>query len=126
MGSFVIILAWPLRCLLNGSMTLQQSMDAWVSGDSYHYLCIAQDWYLSTGSIDRVVQLVFLPGYPILIRFAHSTLPRWDLRTLTVSGLGACGNRFYPTRPPGSSEMAGQTCIDRAVCSLALSSLPLQ
>ena len=50
----ILFLAWPLRCLLNGSMTLQQSMEAWVSGDSYHYLCIAKDWYLSSGEIDRM------------------------------------------------------------------------
>ena len=94
---FVLLLAWPLRCLLNGSMTLQQSMDAWVSGDSYHYLCIAQDWYLSTGSIDRVVQLVFLPGYPILIRLAHTTIRSWTYAALTVSGLcfALAGTVFY-------------------------------
>ena len=85
--ALILLLAWPLRCLLSGNMTLQQSMEAWVSGDSYHYLCIAQDWYLSSGSIDRVVQLVFLPGYPILIRLVHLIIPNWTYAALTVSGI---------------------------------------
>ena len=93
----ILFLAWPLRCLLNGSMTLQQSMEAWVSGDSYHYLCIAKDWYLSSGEIDRIVQLVFLPGYPILIRVAHFLIPNWTYAALTVSGIcfALAGTLFY-------------------------------
>lgn len=93
----VLFLAWPLRCLLSGSMTLQQSMKAWIIGDSYHYLCIAQDWYLSAGSIDRIVQLVFLPGYPILIRLAHLVIPNWTYAALTVSGVcfALAGTVFY-------------------------------
>ena len=93
----ILFLAWPLRCLLTGSMTFQQSMEAWVSGDSYHYLCIAQDWYLSSGNIDRIVQLVFLPGYPILIRLAHFIIPNWTCAALAVSGVcfALAGNVFY-------------------------------
>lgn len=93
----ILFLAWPLRCLFNGSMTLQQSMEAWVSGDSYHYLCIAKDWYLSSGEIDRIVQLVFLPGYPILIRAAHFIIPNWTYAALTVSGIcfALAGTLFY-------------------------------
>ena len=93
----ILFLAWPLRCLLNGSMTLQQSMEAWVSGDSYHYLCIAKDWYLSSGEIDRIVQLVFLPGYPILIRVVHFIIPNWTYAALTVSGIcfALAGTLFY-------------------------------
>ena len=93
----ILFLAWPLRCLLNGNMTLQQSMEAWVSGDSYHYLCIAKDWYLSSGEIDRIVQLVFLPGYPILIRVAHFLIPNWTYAALTVSGIcfALAGTLFY-------------------------------
>ena len=44
----------------------------WTYGDSFHYIDIAERWYQSSGSIDEVVRLVFLPFYPILIRlFAH-------------------------------------------------------
>lgn len=85
--ALILLLAWPLRCVLSGSMTLAESMAAWVTGDSYHYLCIAQDWYLSAGSVDRVVQLVFLPGYPILIRLAHLVIHDWIYAALTVSGV---------------------------------------
>ena len=45
-----------------------QTLDFWTCTDSRHYLDIARDWYLSEGSIDRLVQLVFLPGYPLLVR----------------------------------------------------------
>ena len=95
--ALILLLAWPLRCLLIGRMTLMQSMDAWVSGDGYHYLCIAKDWYLSAGSIDRVVQLVFLPGYPLLIRLAHLVIRDWTLAALTVSGISfaLAGTIFY-------------------------------
>ena len=93
----ILFLAWPLRCLLHGNQTLSQSMEAWVSGDSYHYLCIARDWYLSEGSIDRVVQLVFLPGYPILIRLAHVVIRNWTYAALTISGISfaLAGTVFY-------------------------------
>lgn len=95
--ALILFLAWPLRCLLIGAMTLQQSTEAWISGDSYHYLCIAKEWYLSEGSIDRVVQLVFLPGYPILIRLTHLVIPNWTYAALTVSGVcfALAGVVFY-------------------------------
>ena len=83
----VLFLAWPLRCVLLEPMTLGQSMERWVCGDGVHYWHIARDWYLSSGSIDRVVQLVFLPGYPLLIRLFHLLIPNWTYAALTVSGL---------------------------------------
>lgn len=86
-----LLLSWPLRCMIHGPMTLAQSMGAWVCGDSVHYLDIARDWYLSEGIIDRVVQLVFLPGYPLLIRLAHVVIRNWTYAALTVSGLCFAG-----------------------------------
>ncbi len=87
----VLLMAWPLRYLLHGPMGLAESMDAWVCGDGVHYLDIARDWYLSEGSIDRLVQLVFLPAYPLLIRLMHLILPNWTLAALAVSGLCFAG-----------------------------------
>lgn len=87
----VLLLAWPLRCALLGPMSLMQSMREWVCGDGIHYLDIARDWYLSTGTYDRVVQLVFLPGYPVAIRLAHLLIPEWTYAALTVSGLCFAG-----------------------------------
>lgn len=114
----ILFLAWPLRCLLNGSMTLSQSMEAWVSGDSYHYLCIARDWYLSEGSIDRVVQLVFLPGYPILIRLTHLVIHNWTYAALTVSGVcvALAGTVFYRLAKLDLGEAGAR----RAIAALCL------
>lgn len=114
----ILFLAWPLRCLLTGGMTLQQSMEAWISGDSYHYLCIARDWYLSTGDLDRVVQLVFLPGYPVLIRLAHLVIPNWTYAALTVSGIcfALAGTVFYHLSLPDLGECGAR----RALIALCL------
>ena len=87
----ILLLAWPLRRLISGPTTFAESMKAWISGDGIHYLDIARDWYLSEGSIDRVVQLVFLPGYPMAIRLAHLVIRDWTAAALTVSGLCFAG-----------------------------------
>lgn len=63
----------------------------WTLTDSQHYLDIARDWYLSEGVIDRLVQLVFLPGYPIAIRIMHLLIPDWVLAGLLVSWLSFAG-----------------------------------
>lgn len=93
----VLLLAWPLRVLLHGEMSLMDSMNAWVCGDGVHYLDIARDWYLSEGSIDRLVQLVFLPAYPLLVRLLHLVIPNWTIAALAVSGLcfSAAGCLLY-------------------------------
>lgn len=87
----VVLLAWPLRILLHGETTFLESLNAWVCGDGVHYLDIARDWYLSDGSIDRLVQLVFLPAYPLLIRLVHLIIPNWTLSALAASGLCFAG-----------------------------------
>ena len=40
----------------------------WTSLDSRHYLDIARDGYIAQGDYDRMVQLVFFPGYPVAVR----------------------------------------------------------
>ena len=57
----------------------------WTSADAYHYLCIAEDWYLSEGILDRLVQLVFLPGYPIAVRLMHLLVPDYIFAGILVS-----------------------------------------
>ena len=44
------------------------SMRVWLETEALHYQDIAKEWYLSEGIWDRLVQLVFLPGYPIIVR----------------------------------------------------------
>ncbi len=69
----------------------------WTLTDAQHYLDIARDWYLSEGVVDRLVQLVFLPGYPLAIRLAHLLIPDWTLAGLTVSWIcfAAAGAALY-------------------------------
>lgn len=73
----------------NGSWASFSSF--WTLTDSGHYLDIARDWYLSEGVIDRLVQLVFLPGYPIAVRAMHLIVPDWVLAGLLVSWLSFSG-----------------------------------
>lgn len=60
----LVLLVTAVRALAGESISLA----FWRCTDSQHYLAIAEDWYLSEGSRDRLVQLVFLPGYPLLVR----------------------------------------------------------
>ena len=89
----ILILAWLLRRAMGFAGTL----DFWTCTDSRHYLDIARDWYLSEGSRDRLVQLVFLPGYPVAVRLA-ALVVRNELRAgLLVSALcfAGAGCVFY-------------------------------
>lgn len=63
----------------------------WTCTDSQHYLDIARDWYLSEGEWDRLVQLVFLPGYPVAVRLAQFAVPDTLAAGLTVSALCFAG-----------------------------------
>lgn len=66
----VIVAAFLLRRIIGYQETFVDSLEFWTCTDSYHYLAIARDWYLSEGDVDRLVQLVFLPGYPIVVRLS--------------------------------------------------------
>ncbi len=72
--AFIILAVFVFRAYMGNTDSFVQSLDFWKCTDSQHYLAIAEDWYLSSGSIDRLVQLVFLPGYPIIVRlFSYIT-----------------------------------------------------
>lgn len=64
----ILVSAWALRAALGHSGGFAEMLSFWRCTDSQHYLAIAEDWYLSEGSLDRLVQLVFLPGYPVLVK----------------------------------------------------------
>ena len=86
---FVISYVVYLMCGFNGAWS--SFMNFWTLTDSGHYLDIARDWYLSEGIIDRLVQLVFLPGYPIAVRLMHLIVPDWVMAGLLVSWLSFSG-----------------------------------
>lgn len=69
----------------------------WKCLDSRHYLDIAQDWYLSEGEHDRLVQLVFLPGYPLAVRAVTAVTGDYLVSGFIVSvcAFAAGGCVFY-------------------------------
>lgn len=68
----VLLLVWIVRLSLGYRESFLESLSFWHVGDSDHYLDIARDWYLSEGDWSRLVQLVFLPGYPCVLRLVAS------------------------------------------------------
>ena len=70
----ILILGFVLRKILGYDETVGGYVRFWLCTDSQHYMDIARDWYLSDGEWDRLVQLVFLPGYPVVVRlFSYLT-----------------------------------------------------
>ena len=70
----ILVLGYVLRKLLGYDESAGSYISFWLCTDSQHYMDIARDWYLSEGEWDRLVQLVFLPGYPVAVRlFAYLT-----------------------------------------------------
>ena len=70
----MLVLGFVLRKVLGYDESAGGYIRFWLCTDSRHYMDIARDWYLSDGEWDRLVQLVFLPGYPVIVRlFAYIT-----------------------------------------------------
>lgn len=94
---FVLLGVWLLRGALGLSMAFDNTVSFWKCADSQHYLAIAEDWYLSEGPTDRLVQLVFLPGFPLLVRLAQPLTGNYILAGLLVSALclAGAGVLFY-------------------------------
>lgn len=68
----ILALGFVMRKLFGYDESAGEYVRFWLCTDSQHYMDIARDWYLSDGEWDRLVQLVFLPGYPVVVRlFAY-------------------------------------------------------
>lgn len=80
---FLVFLVTAVRFLAGEGV----SPEFWRCTDSRHYLDIAEEWYLSEGSIDRLVQLVFLPGYPIAVRLVRFVTGDYLAAGMAVSAL---------------------------------------
>ncbi len=74
-----------------------QGIQFWLCLDSDHYINIARDGYLSTGDRSRIVELVFLPGYPLLVRLVSFVVRNELYAGLVTSGLcfASMGCAFY-------------------------------
>ena len=87
----VLLLVYRVWLAVGHQGSFKEYLEFWRCLDSGHYLDISRDWYFSDGIWDRVVQLVFLPGYPVLVRLFTVPL-RYDLYAgLTVSILAFSG-----------------------------------
>lgn len=93
----ILLLGHFLRLALGFEESLWDSLRFWTCLDSGHYLDIAEDWYLSQGSRDRLVQLVFLPGYPLAVRLGALFTGGYLSGAFLVSGLcfALSGCLFY-------------------------------
>lgn len=87
----IILAVYVIRLALGSNDSFLQSLEFWRCTDSQHYLAIAQDWYLSVGDMDRLVQLVFLPGYPIAVRLVSLIIGNYLYAGLIVSALCFAG-----------------------------------
>ena len=89
MGTFAVIYFIYLVC--GYSPSWDSFLHFWTLTDSQHYLDIARDWYLSEGVIDRLVQLVFPPGYPLAVRAVQLLVRDWTAAGILVSVLSFAG-----------------------------------
>lgn len=87
----IIAAVYILRRIFGSTDGFFDALDFWTSTDSGHYLDIARDWYLSEGSVDRLVQLVFLPGYPVIVRLFSAITGDTLAAGLIVSALCFAG-----------------------------------
>ncbi len=87
----LLLLTWCIRALAGQSETLAQALEFWRGTDSRHYLDIARDGYIAAGDPDRVVQLVFLPGYPLVVRAVMRLIPSDICAGLLTSALCFAG-----------------------------------
>lgn len=87
----MVLLVFVLQVMNGCREPLKEALDLWTKVDSQHYLDIAEEWYLSEGDWSRLVQLVFLPGYPLVVRL-FSLLTKEYLHTaMLVSALSFAG-----------------------------------
>ena len=87
----IIAAVYILRRIFGSTDGFFDALDFWTCTDSGHYLDIARDWYLSEGSVDRLVQLVFLPGYPVIVRLFSAITGDTLAAGLIVSALCFAG-----------------------------------
>lgn len=89
--ALVVLLAFAMRKATGYGGTFFQNLEFWRCTDSGHYLDIARDWYLSQGDWDRLVQLVFLPGYPVVVRLVDHLVHNVLYSGMLVSALSFSG-----------------------------------
>lgn len=90
-GIAALLLVYALEIVDGMRAGFWDAARLWERLDTQHYFAIAEQWYLSEGSIDRLVQLVFLPGYPLAVRLFHLITGDWLKAGVFVSVLSFSG-----------------------------------
>ena len=114
----VLLLLFVLRMALGHGRDIRKFLEFLTCADGQHYMAIAEDWYLREGSVDRLVQLVFLPGYPLAVRAAALLTGDTLYGGLLVSWLcfPAAGTVLYrlallDTDPPAALRTVRFLCL---------------
>lgn len=87
----IYLWVYLIRRINGASGGFWETLSFWTCLDSSHFLDIARDGYLSQGEWGRVVQLVFLPGYPLAIRLGALLTGDYLLGAILVSWLSFAG-----------------------------------
>lgn len=86
-----VLLMFVLQVMDGCREPLKEALVLWTKVDSQHYLDIAEEWYLSEGDRGRLVQLVFLPGYPLVVRLFNFLTKEYLHTAMLVSALSFAG-----------------------------------
>lgn len=81
----ILLMIYFIRYIKGYSATFYDSILVWGETDANHYKDISREWYLSEGEWDRLVQLVFLPGYPLLIKLLAVIVKDYYIAGIIVS-----------------------------------------
>lgn len=87
----VFFFVFVLRMALRGDRNFIDSLSFWTVADSQHYLGIAENWYTGDLTLDRRLHIVFLPGYPLVIRLFYPLFHNYLYAGLFASSLCFAG-----------------------------------
>ena len=86
-----VLLIFVLQVMDGCREPFEEALALWRKVDTQHYLDIAEQWYLSEGDWARLVQLVFLPGYPLAVRLFNFLTKEYLHTAMLVSALSFAG-----------------------------------
>lgn len=87
----MVLMVFVLQVMNGCREPFKDALELWTKVDSQHYLDIAEEWYLSEGDRSRLVQLVFLPGYPLVVRLFSFLTKEYLHTAMLVSALSFAG-----------------------------------
>lgn len=94
-GIFVLLLCGLVRMLSQGGESIWAATESIMrSLDSNQYLYIVEHWYTNSGELSTDVSIVFLPGYPVLVKplyyLIKDSFIAGEIVSITCYALSAC------------------------------------